>query len=407
MTDLLIQSTLSNLLLALILAVLAWAVQTLAKRPFLAHMLWILVLLKLITPPLATLTLASPASVADILSTNYLPATGMFSSEAPAVLALLNWKTVVVTLWLLGSVSVLVCSLWRIIRFDRLLKLVSTPAPIEIQQMATEIAECLGLRNEPSINITSARVSPMVWWLGGQVRVFLPVALTSQMEPAQIRCILAHELTHIHRRDHLVRWIEWLVCVCFWWNPIAWWARHNLRITEEICCDALVLTKLKTNSRGYAESLLSTLEILASSTIRPPAMASEINSGGFIERRIRMIVSRKPIPLTPRWLRGAVFLCAAAVLPLGLSLAQDSAETPRPVVSVYDDGYEYSGRRFPTIGELTPSLADEGIIIRVMHCDAEERVTQLMDLLRQREQVQLVFIKGINILDCGWKVFSR
>ena len=44
------------------------------------------------------------------------------------------------------------------------------------------------------------------------------------MNERELTGVLAHELAHVRRRDHLVRWLEWLACVAFWWNPVAWWA---------------------------------------------------------------------------------------------------------------------------------------------------------------------------------------
>jgi polyhydroxyalkanoate synthesis regulator phasin len=52
-------------------------------------------------------------------------------------------------------------------------------------------------------------------------------------------------------------------------------------------------------------------------------MASEINSGGFLERRFRMIVSETPYRVKSRWLQACVLLCAVVVLPLGLAYGQD------------------------------------------------------------------------------------
>ena len=116
-----------------------------------------------------------------------------------------------------------------------------------------------------------------------------------------------------------------LACVCFWWNPVVWWARRNLRANEELCCDALVVSSLRPKPRTYANSLLSAVEFLACPAVRPPAMASEINSGGFLVRRFKMIVSvsENPNRMSSRWLRACVLLCAMLVLPLGVAVAQD------------------------------------------------------------------------------------
>ena len=51
----------------------------------------------------------------------------------------------------------------------------------------------------------------MTWWTGGRVRVLVPAGLCDELDLGRLRWILAHELAHVKRRDHLVRWLEWLV----------------------------------------------------------------------------------------------------------------------------------------------------------------------------------------------------
>ena len=340
MTDLLLRIGISNLCVSLVFAALACVVQMTGKRPFVAHLLWLLVLVKLLTPPILTIpVLAIPVSPAitvvgaldqDDQDDRAAAAVqdSLWTSEAQLLTttwssAVENVKTWFVLICLLGSACVLAWSLLRIYRFDRLLRMASEIAPPELQRVASQIAKRLGLVVTPTIYTTSAHLSPMLWWIGGRVRIFIPVDLLRELEAGQLRLILAHELAHARRRDHLVRWLEWLACVVFWWNPVAWWARRNLRAHEEVCCDALVLESLKPDPRTYANALLSVVEYLAPAALRPPAMASEINSGGFLERRFKMIVSSNPIRKTPRWLHAFILLFAVGLLPLGVAHAQD------------------------------------------------------------------------------------
>ena len=104
---------------------------------------------------------------------------------------------------------------------------------------------------------------------------------------------------------------------------MVWWAQRNLRATEEICCDELVVSSLNPEPRFYADSLLSAVEFLARPVLRAPAMASEINSGGLLERRFKMIVSNNSKRSNSRWLQIGVLLCAVVVLPLGIASAAD------------------------------------------------------------------------------------
>jgi len=383
MTDSLLQMGLSNACLSLALAIVAMVVGATTRRPHLAHMLWLLVFVKLVTPPIVTIPVltipqqpetvvaindhSQPPPLAGVLESGVsppAPPVGEHQSdvsrsglsptsghepdvsrsgpppggnreldvhERPAAslaasigaVAFRHGKTWLPPIWLLGSVVVFVWSLVRVYRFGRLLTAESEIAPQPLQAAAERMARRLGLKNIPTICTTSARISPMVWWAGGKVQIVVPTTMLDQMEEKQWQWILAHELAHVRRRDYLVRWIEWLACVGFWWNPVVWWAQRNLRAAEEICCDALVLSSLNPQPRSYAKSILTAVESLARPAIRPPAMASEINSGGFLERRFRMIVSETPNRVTSRWLQACILLCAAAVLPIGMAYAQD------------------------------------------------------------------------------------
>jgi len=326
-TELLLRIGVSNLCVSLALALVAWAVQSTGKRPGCAHLLWLLVLVKLVTPPLVTVPVITvPRIEAAVPVIPAFESAGVPHSESAAMPVVTPSATpwwghtnqALALLWLFGSACVLIWSLARIYRFNRLLGMASEPAPQGLRATAAELAGRLGLTNVPSIRLTSARISPMVWWVGGSVRVFLPAGLPCAMDAAELRLILAHELAHVRRRDHFARWLEWFACVAFWWNPVAWWARRNLRTNEEICCDALVLTSLKPAPRTYANSLLTAVEFLTSPALRPPVMASGVNSGGSLERRFNVIVSNRPLSKTPRWALAAML----ALLPLGVAYAQ-------------------------------------------------------------------------------------
>ena len=101
-----------------------------------------------------------------------------------------------------------------------------------------------------------------------------------------------------------------------------WLARKKLRAAEEICTDSLVLNTFQTNARSYAQSILNTLEALAPPAFRPPAMASEINSGGNLEKRMKHILTQTP-SRKPRILQICVLLASTAFLPLGIARAQE------------------------------------------------------------------------------------
>ncbi|MEZ5345476.1 MAG: M56 family metallopeptidase [Pyrinomonadaceae bacterium] len=336
----LLETGISNAAISFMIALIAVFVGKTARRPHLAHLLWLLVLAKLLMP--AHISFAfdpfppAPENISSVaLAQTELPAdSGLILGEMQAAETdtlifrefLPQIKSFAVAflpaVWIFGIFAAIVLSIFRVVRFNRLLTSNSESAPESVLKTAFEIADKLELRNIPSIRITNASIAPMVWWVGGKVRVFIPHALIKKLDPGQLRLVIAHELAHVKRRDFLVRWIEWLAGVLFWWNPVVWWAQRNIRANEEICCDSLVLTAIKPKPHEYAASLLSAVESFTESAYRPPAMASEINSGGYLLRRVNMILSGNNSEIKRR-MQIAVLAAAALVLPLGLTFAQD------------------------------------------------------------------------------------
>ena len=346
MTDLLFQVVFSNICISLVLAVAALFVGSTFKRPQLAYLLWLLVFIKLMTPPLISIPIGSLLGLVDNNAIT-IQDRAQFDTDAVQVSAVsqINGSSSAVAsrqetlytmiqqakpwlllVWLLGSGCVFAWSLTRIYRFDHLLKMETDIGPESLQTLAASIARRLKIKAVPTIYTTSAHLSPLVWWIGGAVRIVIPSALLDYMPAQQSQLILAHELAHVRRRDYLVRWLEWLTCVCLWWNPLVWWARRHLRATEEICCDALVISSMNPAPRTYAGSLLNAIEYLASPVIRRPMMASEITSGGYLKRRFKMIVSQSNKRSNSLWMQACVLLLAVVLLPLGLAFAGTEAK---------------------------------------------------------------------------------
>src|SRR5208337_5618195 len=69
-----LQTGLSNAVAAIVLALLAACAGRMFRRPALAHALWLLVLLKLITPPLVPLPITWPGAGEIVANAPTLPA---------------------------------------------------------------------------------------------------------------------------------------------------------------------------------------------------------------------------------------------------------------------------------------------------------------------------------------------
>ena len=335
MTDVLLQIGASKLAISIGLAGVAWIATRRRGSPSLAHGLWLLPLAVLLVPPFVSIPVWS-AGVDPVVALAPVAISLPHAEPTPSAWAnLLSWlgnhgKEALVWLWLLGTASVLAWTLVRTLRFHRSLATASETAPRAVQRLAREIARGLGLAAVPTVYATRAQLSPMVWWAGGRVRVLLPSELLADLDVSELRCILAHELAHVRRRDHVVRWLEWLACAAFWWNPAAWWARRRLRASEEVCCDAIAVATINAEPRTYAGALLRVIDFMSSArTPGPLTFASTIDRCGRpsrLERRFRVIMTNRTPTHTPRWLRAALRCGAVCLLAGGLIYCTDQSD---------------------------------------------------------------------------------
>ncbi|MXW17483.1 MAG: M56 family metallopeptidase [Gemmatimonadetes bacterium] len=326
MSELLLQIGATKLAVSLVLAGMAWTVQRRVGRPGVSYHIWLLVLVVLLVPAVVSLPVL-PAEPAGMAVT---PASG----SADVVLAettsgpsrrlgpgALAGPALAIT-WLLGTIGLLGWSMVRTTRFRRVLAKASTRAAAQIQHEAAAIGRRLGLARVPEVLTADARVTPLVWWNGGKVRVLIPAWILTDLTRDELRAILAHELAHVRRRDHLVRWLEWFACSVFWWNPVAWWARRQLRIAEESCCDRLALEVAGSSPRSYANALLRVVAKASRSPgFHPPLPATAADGAGrteTLERRLRMIVSTDIRSPARRRVRAATWMAVLFALPFGL-----------------------------------------------------------------------------------------
>ena len=313
--------------------------------PVARHALWVLVLVKFVTPPLVVWPWAAPdpfglaARVAETrtavhgLALPPQPSTGSrFSSPlvediaSPAApVSIWPW---IFGLWIAGSLAVLAIEIARVARMARRVRTPHSVDPAVIQR-AAELSAQLALRPVPVVGV-AGRDAPAVWGLG-RPRLLWPSELAADASDACIDGLLLHELAHIKRRDHLVGWIELAAGVAWWWNPVFWQVRSALREQAELACDAWVISQLPDGRRAYAESLLT----LSGPEVRgvPPVAVMGIRAGSrrLLERRLVMIMKGRSAVRLPRAGTLSLGLLALATLPAWATSVHQTTATTVPV----------------------------------------------------------------------------
>lgn len=346
----LLQIGLSNAVGSAVLAVLAAGLSRIVRRPALTHVLWVIVLLKLVTPPLIVVPVRGwtlPRQIALEQHPQALELTARVPSGSAAPLPVVQrsrisyvapfFPATIALVWLSGTALLAAVAGLRLRRFSKLLRFASS-APDDVRKQCRELAARLGLRRCPPVDLLAGNVCPMLWAPLFRPRLILPAELLDRLSTPRRSSLLLHELAHLKRNDHLVRLLELLALPLFWWNPVAWWARHQLRQAEEQCCDAWVTWAMPAGNHDYAAALVEAVEFASTTRDLPspslPALASGIGEFRHLKRRLIMIQQGTGNRTLGKL--GIACACAAAILlPLTVSRAQ---QRPAPAASARSSG---------------------------------------------------------------------
>jgi beta-lactamase regulating signal transducer with metallopeptidase domain len=425
---------LGNAVVAGLLAAAAASVGVFARRrPALRHGLWLLVLLKLVTPPLwqvpvTWISKPDPDRVAPVRAPvetvpvvepvgpvvetaergpardgEAVMASAAVVAEPEPVLAesparlRLPWTMWVLAAWGSGSVLTFAVAAWRVRRFQSLLAL-AEPAEEATRIEVVALARRLALRVAPEVWQVPAAVSPMLWALGSRPRLILPLELWRRLSAKQRTTLLAHELAHLKRRDHWVRMLELLATGLYWWLPLVWMARHALREAEEQCCDAWVVWTFPDAIRTYAEALLETLDFLsgAGPAATVAVAASGLGPVDHLKRRMTMIMQGT----TPRALTWSGLLAVLGLSATLLPLSPTWAQRPNPEEAFFRSlarDHEFNNQDWPFVIKVK-DLQDKklvGATFKHRTPDAEDGET--FDMIVEAREARVEFDKDKGV----------
>jgi beta-lactamase regulating signal transducer with metallopeptidase domain len=164
-------------------------------------------------------------------TTHYSPLTThtVLSSAQPYLLAA----------WLAG-VGFFGCRLLGGLVGLRRLRRGALPLVGELGHRVDRLGERLGMKARSLVRL-STRVSEAM--AVGLLRpiVLIPAAWVTEMPPAMLEAVIAHELAHLRRQDLWINLLQRVVETLLFYHPAVWWLSRRLRAERELCCDELAV----------------------------------------------------------------------------------------------------------------------------------------------------------------------
>ncbi|NLZ95192.1 MAG: DUF5301 domain-containing protein, partial [Bacteroidales bacterium] len=142
------------------------------------------------------------------------------------------WLFIGTVIWIVGILAMLIYSIVAFVRLKRCL-IAATPL-------------------KENIHLVDHISSPFVMGLF-KSKIYLPSSLTDTEKDF----IIAHEICHIRRFDHVTRLLGFAALAVHWFNPFVWVAFIVSGKDMEMSCDEAVMKKMNTDIRTeYSRSLL-------------------------------------------------------------------------------------------------------------------------------------------------------
>ncbi len=340
-----------------ILAAVVLVVTRLARKAPAAwrHALWMIVLLKLLVPPLAqipaqwafwqsktpppSITAAEPLttkSIAGNLPSNPTPA--IKNAQAPVqshTETPFDWRIPLVAVWLAG---VAVMSLLLIYGYGQLNRLArcSHPASGIWADMLERAADPLGVGKLPDIRFTDSVPTPVLVGFFRPV-ILIPSGIEQTCSDSDLFAILSHELAHMRRRDVAIAWLQQIIQTLFFFHPGVWLAGYEIRKEREFACDEMVISNSPISREAYASGYVSALKLASRAAWEASAIAMA-EPMDLEKKRLSMILHNTVPKMSARW---AAALLALVILGLptisGVAKTKSVPEAESPPVQVVQD----------------------------------------------------------------------
>src|SRR5215468_4166487 len=284
-----------------------------------------------------------------------------------------DWKVALSLAWIAGALAVmarLMAGAARVWLLTRRAQGVESSWIVLARTLATR----LRLRRRVRIFKTDRISMPMTWGLTRST-----VLLPKEANKWSSECrwiVMAHELTHVKRRDCLMQALAQVACAVYWFNPLVWFAAWRLRVERELACDDHVL-EAGAKASDYASHLVEIASSFGADNCGSPVAVGMACS--HLESRVRSILDPNARRRGVNGLKVALAAVTAAVLTAPLAMLQPwrSASASGRMDGASVNSINLS--KLPFVASLFQSLKDQDQGERDKARESEDRQKQIGD----------------------------
>lgn len=335
-----------------ILIVLLYLIDLLIRkhvRAVFRYCIWMLVFVKLVLPPtlcvptgigywcgldsqpvntqvsvdMPEMIVQPPKTQSPVITydSTYIPPVQPIESESVVVAAVnptisITWQAIVFLVWLVGLLVLSVLLFQRFL-FVKSLLAQSDKANGRLDETLQQCCRQVGIRKNIELRLSKNMLSPAACGLFKPV-ILMPGSLLENLSSEKLRAVLIHELAHIKRGDLWINFIQTILQIIYFYNPLLWFANAVVRGLREKAVDEMVLTKLGDEADSYSSTLIDIAEIAFSKPHFSLRLVGVVESKKALSDRIKHILSR-PFPKTAKLgIAGlmAIIITAAILLPM-------------------------------------------------------------------------------------------
>lgn len=218
--------------------------------------------------------------------------------------------------WLAGCVISAGVLGWRWRAMCRRLRAAKSSDAAQLAGEVIRLCDELNIRSRVRLLVTPEAIGPAVVGLWRPL-IILPAALVEGRAAAELRPLLAHELVHIRRGDLWLALLQTLAALVWWFHPLVRLASRLLSREAERCCDEAVIAHLGCDPAAYARNLLDVLAL--KQQLRPVPAFPGVRPLDVTSQRLERIMQLRQgcHKRTPWWCWLAMIALAVVVLPGG------------------------------------------------------------------------------------------